>query len=729
MDEQLEEKVPYQIGMILDVRKTLDSHLSLSAGFERIELLILQILNAERLSIFQRKKDQNELIAQLKTGYETKEIRLPMNLHSIAGYVSVSQKSIIVANPYDTELLTSIHPQLEFNRSFDEQANFRTQNVLCVPIVHAGVLLGVLEVINSDVGFSKSDLALATDIAKLLGLKYHTEIGGTREPLEYLVKTGALSYSDLTHAKSRFPVFSELLDHLQEIGISLDEIGASFSMFYQVPFIAYKPEQYFVSDLQSKLNESYARRNQVVIIKDGNHNNIVLLAKPNNSELLLEIQTVLGIDECDIAVGLPSDIHAYLSLKPSVVKAKPKLANQQGKRSLLGSRNKRDNNGKVVPDHIRFVAELLTDAYNNGASDIHIEPDSEGSTLIRYRVDGDCRDVNRIMKDQHDGVVARIKILANLNVAEKRLPQDGKLAFALNEGKKLEVRVATVPAVDGEAVVMRLLSNASAMSFDELDLAPNVVNRLNNIIHKPHGIFLVVGPTGSGKTTTLHSILNVLNDAEKSIWAAEDPVEINQPRIQQVQINHKIGFTFSAALRAFLRADPDIILIGEMRDQETAQASIEASNTGHLVLSTLHTNSATESITRLLDMGIDPVNFSDSCLGILAQRLIKTLCSQCKHKVPLTDEKRQILEEWYGAESAHELSLREETWVYEAVGCEKCGGTGYKGRMGIHELLVMTDELRKLIIAKAPLSDMVAQAQSDGLRFFGARCVGKTARW
>jgi type II secretory ATPase GspE/PulE/Tfp pilus assembly ATPase PilB-like protein len=267
--------------------------------------------------------------------------------------------------------------------------------------------------------------------------------------------------------------------------------------------------------------------------------------------------------------------------------------------------------------------------------------------------------------------------------------------------------VATVPAVDGEAVVMRLLSNASAMSFYELDLAPNVVNRLNNIIHKPHGIFLVVGPTGSGKTTTLHSILNVLNDAEKSIWAAEDPVEIN----------HKIGFTFSAALRAFLRADPDIILIGEMRDQETAQASIEASNTGHLVLSTLHTNSATESITRLLDMGIDPVNFSDSCLGILAQRLIKTLCSQCKHKVPLTDEKRQNLREWCGAESAHDLSLREETRVYEAVGCEKCGGTGYKGRMGIHELLVMTDELRKLIIAKAPLSDMVAQAQSDGLRF------------
>lgn len=250
--------------------------------------------------------------------------------------MSVTQKSIIVANPYDTELLTSIHPQLEFNRSFDEQANFRTQNVLFVPIVHAGVLLGVLEVINSDVSFSKSDLALATDIAKLLGLKYHTEIGGTREPLEYLVKTGALSYSDLTQAKSRFPVFTELLEQLQEIGISLDEIGASFSMFYQVPFIAYKPEQYFVSDLQSKLNESYARRNQLVIIKDGNHNNIVLLAKPNNSELLLEIQTVLGIDECDIAVGLPSDIHAYLSLKPSVVKAKPKLANQQGKTLVIG---------------------------------------------------------------------------------------------------------------------------------------------------------------------------------------------------------------------------------------------------------------------------------------------------------------------------------------------------------------------------------------------------------
>ena len=284
------------------------------------------------------------------------------------------------------------------------------------------------------------------------------------------------------------------------------------------------------------------------------------------------------------------------------------------------------------------------------------------------RVDGVCRDMNQVPNSHHSAVIARIKIMSNLNIAEKRVPQDGKLAFRMN-GQLVEVRVATIPTVAGEGVVMRILASGGAMPIDKMNLAPNNRARLEEMIKKPHGILLVVGPTGSGKTTTLHAILGYLNTPEKKIWTAEDPVEITQPGLQQVQVSPKIGFNFAAALRAFLRADPDIILIGEMRDKETAHAGIEASLTGHLVLSTLHTNSAPETITRLLDLGLDPVNFSDACVGILAQRLIRTLCSNCKEKYIATETDMAFIERQYGHAHMAELNIQTplELTVLKAV--------------------------------------------------------------
>jgi type II secretory ATPase GspE/PulE/Tfp pilus assembly ATPase PilB-like protein len=239
---------------------------------------------------------------------------------------------------------------------------------------------------------------------------------------------------------------------------------------------------------------------------------------------------------------------------------------------------------------------------------------------------------------------------------------------------------------------------------------------LEQMIKKPHGILLVVGPTGSGKTTTLHAILGYLNTPDKKIWTAEDPVEITQPGLQQVQVSAKIGFTFANALRAFLRADPDIILIGEMRDKETAHAGIEASLTGHMVLSTLHTNSAPETITRLLDLGLDPVNFSDACVGILAQRLIRTLCPKCKQALPATQDEMAFLKRQYGEEHFDELGIDDSLKLHKAVGCEECSDTGYKGRTGVHELLSMTSDLRALVYKEAPVNEMKDQAIADGMR-------------
>lgn len=331
------------------------------------------------------------------------------------------------------------------------------------------------------------------------------------------------------------------------------------------------------------------------------------------------------------------------------------------------------------------------------------------------RVDGVCRDHTQIPASHHSAVIARIKIMANLNIAEKRVPQDGKLAFRM-AGKPVEVRVATIPTVAGEGVVMRILAAGGAMPIEAMNLSPRNMEMLKTMIVKPHGILLVVGPTGSGKTTTLHAVLGYLNTPEKKIWTAEDPVEITQAGLQQVQVSPKIGFTFASALRAFLRADPDIILIGEMRDKETAHAGIEASLTGHLVLSTLHTNSAPETITRLLDLGLDPVNFSDACVGILAQRLIRTICKNCKEKYPATEDEIAFIKRQYGEDVIAELELKEPLMLYRGKGCEECGETGYKGRTGVHELLSMTPELRALVYKEAAVSEMKNQATKDGMR-------------
>ncbi|MGV3592087.1 MAG: GspE/PulE family protein, partial [Gammaproteobacteria bacterium] len=273
-----------------------------------------------------------------------------------------------------------------------------------------------------------------------------------------------------------------------------------------------------------------------------------------------------------------------------------------------------------------------------------------------------------------------------------------------------------VPTVQGEGAVLRILAAGSAMPLEKLNLHPEVMKNLLEITTHPHGLILVVGPTGSGKTTTLHAVLGHLNKPERKIWTAEDPVEITQPGLQQVQMQPKIGFTFATAMRAFLRADPDVILIGEMRDKETASIGVEASLTGHLVLSTLHTNSAPETITRLLDLGLDPVNFSDALLGVLAQRLMRTLCGSCKESYEPDQRDIDHLIHEFGAEAWEKQGLAREEWSFRRkVGCEACGGSGYRGRTGVHELLRGTREIQKMIYDQAELAEIRQQAVKDGM--------------
>ena len=383
---------------------------------------------------------------------------------------------------------------------------------------------------------------------------------------------------------------------------------------------------------------------------------------------------------------------------------------------------------------VRLVHTMIVDAHAQGVSDIHIEtmPGRE-KVRIRFRKDGGLKPYLELPHTYRAAIVARIKIMCDLDISERRKPQDGKINFAkFSPQHKLELRVATIPTANGlEDVVMRLLANARALPMDKIGLSSGPqgnYQRLKMAIERPYGMVLCVGPTGSGKTTTLHSTLAHLNTAQRKIWTAEDPVEITQAGLRQVQVNPKIEWTFAKALRSFLRADPDVIMVGEIRDRETAQTAVEASLTGHLVMSTLHTNSAPETVTRLLDMGMDPFNFGDSLLAVLAQRLVRRLCPQCRVARNASGEEiDELLDDWLhvfprGGAPSKDVVLAEwrvhhgaQLMHWESKGCASCEGTGLRGRAALHELMTVTRELRRLIQTAARAEQLQQQALLDGM--------------
>ena len=409
-----------------------------------------------------------------------------------------------------------------------------------------------------------------------------------------------------------------------------------------------------------------------------------------------------------------------------------------GETSLeLADAGQDDENEADVSDNtvVKLVNKMISDAYDQGVSDIHLESKVDSKTLqIRFRKDGDLFPYHILPASYRNSVISRIKVMCQLNISERRKPQDGKILFNYPGKGKVELRVATVPTVGGlEDVVLRLLSSCDAPPLDRIGLSTANHRKLLEIVAKPYGILLVCGPTGSGKTTTLHSLLREISRPEIKIWTVEDPVEINQDHLCQVQVNEKIGLDFASVIRAFLRADPDVIMIGEMRDQETCKVALEASLTGHLVLSTLHTNSAAESITRLLEMGMEPYNFSDAMLGVLAQRLAKRLCPECKSGYQAGEKELLEMAQEYAAvasiESRHHDEAHLETvmrWrkefgglagemtLYRAIGCKHCNHTGFHGRFGLHELIVTSPEIKALIRERAAVPDILLQSMAGG---------------
>jgi type II secretory ATPase GspE/PulE/Tfp pilus assembly ATPase PilB-like protein len=384
---------------------------------------------------------------------------------------------------------------------------------------------------------------------------------------------------------------------------------------------------------------------------------------------------------------------------------------------------------------VRLINTMIVEAQAQGVSDIHIEAQPGREKLrVRFRKDGTLKGYMELPHTYRNAMIARLKIMCDLDISERRKPQDGKINFGrFVPGQKLELRLVTIPTSNGlEDAVLRLLASARALPLDAAGLSEQNLARLKTAIERPYGMVLCVGPTGSGKTTTLHAALGHINTPQRKIWTAEDPVEITQPGLRQVQVNPKIDWTFAKALRSFLRADPDVVMVGEIRDEETARTAIEASLTGHLVLSTLHTNSAPETVTRLLDMGMDPFNFADSLLAVLAQRLVKKLCPHCRGvRLASEAEEHELLHDWLHAfgDASHAPSRESllAQWrtsygdgarlnVYAAKGCERCDKTGFKGRVGLHELMLVDRGLRHLIQTHARAEELQRCALGSGMR-------------
>ena len=385
-----------------------------------------------------------------------------------------------------------------------------------------------------------------------------------------------------------------------------------------------------------------------------------------------------------------------------------------------------DANGALVS----VVNKIIGEAHRQKASDIHLEPRPGGICKVRFRKDGMLEDYMEVPAGFRHALVSRIKIMANLDISEKRKPQVGRIDFSRFSSHAISLRVSAIPTSDGaESITLRILTQAKPIALDQLGMETDTLAALRALIARTHGLILVSGPTGSGKTTTLHSALAALNTPERKIWTAEDPIEIVQEGLNQVQINNKLAWTFAAALSNFLRADPDVVMVGEIRDHETAAIAVSAALSGHVVFSTVHTNSACESITRLVDMGLDPFSFADALRGVLAQRLVRALCESCKTPCALSAEESELLALDFLGEADHTASRALlDRWarlygngsggitIHGAAGCEHCSHKGFRGRIGIHELLVATPQIHRLTQRRAPLEEVVAAAGRGGLR-------------
>ena len=688
--------------------------------------LLIDLFRVEAAHVYVREKGRKDVHTFIAPAGQTAEVKTALGPQTLPGYV-VNTGKMIHVNDVGDPGQTEAYQDFPLGEGENRRFGVGVRQILAMPVFYGGETIGAVEVINKKEAapFGQKEPALLQNISGLLGVALYNFLlidpKAKRLKGTYLVSNGLITQEAMDRAKEEARVTKEPLQDVlvKKFNISKEDVGRACEFFWQCKFVSFAKKTPIPGELLKNLKRDYLIREVWVPLEKTEKGVRVIMDDPQDILRRDAIQKSFKIKSVQFDVALKEDILQFIDLFMQSGAEEASFSDLLGKLETGEGEKKEEPEDVDESDSaiIQLVNKIIGDAFNRRASDIHIEPNViDKNVLVRFRVDGDCALYQTVPYSYRSALISRIKIMANLDITVKRVPQDGKIKIKRSGADEIELRVVTIPTQGGvEDVVMRILAKGDALPLSAMRMSEKNYQDILKICEQPYGMILVVGPTGSGKTTTLHAILNHINKPDRKIWTAEDPVEITQRGLRQVQVQPKIGFDFAAAMRAFLRADPDVIMVGEMRDFETAKIGVEASLTGHLVLSTLHTNSAPETISRLLDMGIDPLNFADSLLAVLAQRLVRTLCARCKEAYHPSREEYDQIAQSFGAEyfEKQNLPYSDALTLYRPKGCDECDQTGYKGRIGIHELLLNSPEIRKLAIDRQESIETLRKTAMD----------------